>query len=109
MSERFIRDVDAGDVLEIFLISSIASILAIRAFLQLTGYPQLGGEELHIAHMLWGGLFMLAALILLLSYWDLSVRRLGALLAASASAPSSTSWENSSPTTTTTSSSRRSR
>jgi hypothetical protein len=75
-----IRDADAGDSIEILLVSAIAAILAIRAFLALTGYPQLGGAGLHIAHMLWGGLFMLAALVLLLSYWNPSLRRTAAVL-----------------------------
>lgn len=75
-----VRDADAGETLEIFLVASILSILGIRAFLAATGYPQLGGEGLHIAHMLWGGLFMLLALLLLLSYLNLSIRWLAALL-----------------------------
>ena len=42
--------------------TSVLTILAIRGFLAITGYPKLGGDSLHIAHMLWGGLFMLIAL-----------------------------------------------
>ncbi len=76
-----VRDADAGETLEIFLVASILSILGIRAFLAATGYPQLGGGGLHIAHMLWGGLFMLIALLLVLSYLNLSIRWLAALLA----------------------------
>ena len=51
-----------------FLVAGVASILAIRVYLILTGYPQLGGGGLHIAHMLWGGLLMLVALILMLAF-----------------------------------------
>jgi len=43
------------------------AILVIRAFLSATGYPRLGGSGLYIAHMLWGGLLMLAASVLLLA------------------------------------------
>lgn len=46
--------------------TAIFTILAIRGFLAITDYPKLGGDSLHIAHMLWGGLFMLAAIITLL-------------------------------------------
>ncbi len=63
-----IRNFKAGDHLEIFLVAAIASILIIRLYLKLTNYPKLGGESLHIAHMLWGGLLMLAAIIILLSF-----------------------------------------
>jgi hypothetical protein len=33
-------------------------------FLDLTGYPKVGGGGLHIAHMLWGGLLLIVASIL---------------------------------------------
>ena len=51
-----------------FLVSAVTAMLAIRLFLRLTGYPQLGGGPLHIAHMLWGGLLMLTAIVIMLSY-----------------------------------------
>jgi hypothetical protein len=40
------------------------SVTGTRVFLELTGYPQLGGGELHIAHVLWGGVFLFAASLL---------------------------------------------
>ena len=76
-----VRDADAGETLELMLVASVLSVLLIRAFLAATGYPTVGGETLHIAHMLWGGLFMLAALILLLSYWNRATRWFSAFLA----------------------------
>jgi hypothetical protein len=76
-----IRDTDAWDSIELILVSAVASILCIRGYLAVAGYPRLGGEILHIAHMLWGGLFMLAAAVLLLVYWNPSMRRFSALLA----------------------------
>ncbi|SCF18526.1 hypothetical protein GA0074695_4118 [Micromonospora viridifaciens] len=49
------------------LIGFAGSVLGTRAFLALTGYPQVGGGTLHISHALWGGLLLfLAALIPLL-------------------------------------------
>jgi hypothetical protein len=77
---HWVRDADAGDSIEILLVAAIGSILGIRAFLAATGYPQIGGGGLHIAHMLWGGFFMLAALVLLFRYWNPSLRRLAAVL-----------------------------
>jgi len=67
-STFLIRNIDAGKYLEIFLVSAIASILVIRLFLELTGYPQIGNSTLHIAHMLWGGLLMLISIIILFSF-----------------------------------------
>jgi hypothetical protein len=48
--------------LRVLLLSGIATVLITRGFLAATGYPQLGGGGLHIAHVLWGGLLMLAGL-----------------------------------------------
>lgn len=62
------RNVDADEFFENFLISAVAAILLIRVFLHVAGYPTVGGESLHIAHMLWGGLGMLVALLLLLGF-----------------------------------------
>jgi len=53
----FIKNIEAGDYLENFLISAVASILIIRVFLALTNYPQVSGGVFHISHLLWGGDF----------------------------------------------------
>ncbi len=58
---------DASDRLELMLVSAVTTVLAIRGFLHLTGYPQIGGGGLHIAHLLWGGLGLTLALIVTLS------------------------------------------
>ncbi len=58
-----VRYNEAGDLLEIFLVSAVVSLISIRVFLSLTGYPQIGGGHFHIAHMLWGGLGMLVAIL----------------------------------------------
>lgn len=51
-----IRDTRGSELSEIWLVSAAVAILGIRGYLHLTGYPQVGGDTLHIAHMLWGGL-----------------------------------------------------
>lgn len=66
--KRLLRDFHAGQYLDLFLVSAVAAVLGIRFFLELTGYPQMGGDALHIAHMLWGGVLMLASIVLLLSF-----------------------------------------
>lgn len=74
------RNVDAGALLELFLVYAIAAILVIRASLGATGYPQIGGRGLHISHMLWGGLLMLITIVMLVAFLGKSVVRLGAIL-----------------------------
>ena len=58
---------DASDRLELMLVAAVTTVLAIRGFLHLTGYPQIGGGGLHIAHLLWGGLGLTGALVITLS------------------------------------------
>lgn len=64
---RFTRSIDIGPLQDTFLIAAVGMIIVIRLQLWATNYPQLGGGGLHIAHLLWGGLFMLIAIMLLVS------------------------------------------
>jgi hypothetical protein len=70
----------AEHYLLIMLLSFAASISITRLFLELTGYPQLGGGKLHIAHMLWGGLMLFIASLLPLIFANRWAYRAGALL-----------------------------
>lgn len=69
----------ADRYLLIMLLSFASSVVLTRLFLELTGYPQLGAGELHIAHVLWGGLFLFASTLSLLI---VSNRRVYSLAAA---------------------------
>lgn len=73
-----IRSLDADVHLEIFMVAAVAAILVIRFYLRVTGYPQLGSGSVHVAHMLWGGLLMLVALVLLLTFMNRAAQRLAA-------------------------------
>lgn len=73
-----VRDTEGGETLETLLVFAVTTVIAIRVFLKVTGYPQLGLGGLHIAHMLWGGLLMLIALGVLLAFWNPGMRRLAA-------------------------------
>lgn len=75
-----VRSLDADVHLELFLVAAVAAILVIRFYLKVTGYPQLGAGGVHIAHMLWGGLMMLAALVIVLTYLNRNAMRLAAVL-----------------------------
>ena len=56
------------------------SVALTRLFLELSGYPQIGNAELHIAHVLWGGLLQFAALMVLLMFANSWIYPLGAIL-----------------------------
>jgi len=70
MSPKLTQDIDGAEFVENFLIATVVAILATRWYLELTGYPQLGGGGLHIAHMLWGGLLLVIALLMNLLLLD---------------------------------------
>ncbi|MFB3765101.1 MAG: hypothetical protein ACE14P_07615 [Methanotrichaceae archaeon] len=80
LDRHFIRDIQGENLLELFLVMAVASILGIRFFLAMTGYPQVGGHGLHIAHVLVGGIFMLICIVILLSFLNRSVRNIAAIL-----------------------------
>jgi hypothetical protein len=72
MSKRRILLVERDEA-ETYLLTSVtafgATIILVRLFLELTGYPQVGNGTLHIAHLLWGGLLLFIAIFLVL-IWD---------------------------------------
>jgi hypothetical protein len=61
---RSVRRTGSGKYLLLMLVSFACSVTFTRAFLNLTGFPKIGSGSLHIAHVLWGGLFLYAATIL---------------------------------------------
>ena len=74
-----VRRAGAAHYVLLTVVSFGISVSLTRLYLALTNYPQLGGGEFHIAHMLWGGilLFLAALLPLLLSNrWALTVAAL---------------------------------
>lgn len=75
------RNAEAPLLFETFFVAAVASFLGIRFFLAVTGYPQVGPNGLHIAHMLWGGLLMLLAILLLVSFLDRAVQHASAFIA----------------------------
>jgi hypothetical protein len=77
---RLARNIRVGRLLEDFIVAGVAAILVIRFFLALTGFPQLGGKGLHIAHMLWGGLLMLVSLVLLVALLGRWIQQIAAIL-----------------------------
>jgi hypothetical protein len=80
LTRRAPRNADFGELQETFLICAVTMILVIRTQLWLTNYPQLGGHGLHIAHLLWGGLFMVIAIGILVTFLGRSPRRAAAVV-----------------------------
>ncbi len=68
-----------------YLVLTIAAfavtVAGVRWYLDLAGYPTVGGGELHIAHALWGGLALFIAALLPLLYSGQRTLQISALLA----------------------------
>ncbi|MFL5891488.1 MAG: hypothetical protein ACJ75I_01990 [Solirubrobacterales bacterium] len=69
-----------GPLQDAFLVSAAVMILVIRLELWATNYPQLGGGKLHIAHLLYGGVLMLIAIGVLVSFVGRTGRLPGAII-----------------------------
>ena len=79
-NRRPVQRAAADDLLLLLIASFGSTVLAVRVYLELTGFPQIGDQTFHIAHLLWGGLALFGAVLLLLilaNSWALWV---GALL-----------------------------
>jgi hypothetical protein len=79
--KRLIQRETAENSLLLTLFSFAGSIILTRAFLTFTGYPQIGNSELHIAHVLWGGLLLYAAALLPLMFANREIYTISAILA----------------------------
>jgi hypothetical protein len=62
------------------LVAFAVTVIATRVYLELANYPQLGNSVLHIAHALWGGLFLFVAVLLPLAFANRWALQASALL-----------------------------
>lgn len=77
---KIIRREYADRYILLALISFAGSISVTRLFLSLSGYPRIESGNLHIAHVLWGGLLLFAASLLPLIFANRWIYSIGALL-----------------------------
>ncbi|MGA9869632.1 MAG: hypothetical protein WBQ44_00585 [Rhodococcus sp. (in: high G+C Gram-positive bacteria)] len=77
---RILRDAYGSTSAEAFMIIAIATILVTRLYLELTGYPQVGGKTLHIAHALYGGALMMLALLMGWLFLGFAVRAVSVVM-----------------------------
>ncbi len=78
-SYRPVARITAGRDLSLLAVGFGVTVLATRLYLMITGYPQIGGGTFHIAHALWGGLLLIVASLLPLTWgnrWVLVVAAL---------------------------------
>ncbi len=80
MPFTFIRREAAERYFENVIVAFVVTLLGTRLFLELTGYPQIAPGKLHIAHVLWGGLFLFLGSLIVLIYRNQSMLTLGSIL-----------------------------
>ena len=78
---RIVRNVEFAQLFDTFFITAITTILAVRFFLKLTGYPEIGGSTLHISHLVPGSILMLASVLVLLAAVNRAARGFAAVVA----------------------------
>lgn len=64
----------------LLLVGFALTIAVTRLFLEITGYPQIGNSELHLAHVLWGGLIWFAGSLFPLLFANRRALDLSAIL-----------------------------
>jgi hypothetical protein len=74
------RSYDLHQQLTLLFVCAVATVVFTRGFLAATGYPQVGGAKLHIAHVLWGGLLMLTALLATLAFLSPAAKPVASVL-----------------------------
>ncbi len=75
-----LRDAEGGDRFELFVVSAVAAIALTRIYLEATDYPQIGSGGLHLAHLLWGGLGMLVAILVMLLFMSRTAQSVAAIV-----------------------------
>lgn len=75
---EWIKRENAGELVMLVLIWGVFSLLGTRLYLEITGYPQVGHGEWHIAHVLFGGVLMIWGMLLSLMFHGEKIRKLGA-------------------------------
>lgn len=78
---RIVRNVEFSRLFDTFFITAASTILLVRFYLKITGYPQIGNHNLHISHLLPGTLLMLLAILTLLAAVNRAVRNFSAVVA----------------------------
>jgi hypothetical protein len=68
----------ASRYLLVTIVAFAVTVMATRVYLDMAGYPKVGGGGLHVAHLLWGGLLLVVAVLLV----QLFVGRRALLLSA---------------------------
>lgn len=81
MRERLLgaKQTGAENYLLVTVVAFALTVVAVRWYLEFTGYPKVGGGGLHVAHMLWGGLLLVVGALLPMLFVGRRAMRLSAV------------------------------
>jgi len=79
MKISLVKREEASELVLTILIWSVLSLLLTRVFINVSGQYQLSFGVWHIAHVLWGGLFLLGGIITLVAWHGETARKMGAI------------------------------
>jgi hypothetical protein len=82
---RPVPRVDGAANVRLLAVSFGVTVVGTRLYLSLTGWPQIGGGEYHLAHALWGGLLLLIGGIMAVLWSNPWVQRATAVCAGAGS------------------------
>lgn len=77
---HFVRVKGGVTWVTLFIVAAAVTIMVTRTYLRITGYPQIGSGTLHIAHALYGGALMTAALVIGWLFVGFRVRTAGVVI-----------------------------
>lgn len=80
MKWEFVKRENAADLVMILMMWALFSLLTTRFFLHIFGWPTISFGVWHIAHVLWGGFFMLTGMIILLTSYGEKMRKISAAI-----------------------------
>ena len=55
---------NASELVLVMMVAAVLTVLLTRVFLEMTGYPQIGGGRWHVSHALVGGVVMVGAMVI---------------------------------------------
>lgn len=76
----FIRNTRTNDLLEIFFLSAVSSVLLVRFYLHIADYPKIAGGDFHIAHVLWGGILLMMGIVISLAFLGYRAQKVAAFV-----------------------------
>lgn len=78
--DKFVKRGDADERVLAMMMTGVATVLVIRLWLKITNNMSIGSGEWHIAHVLFGGIMMVGAMIMEMSWYGGQIKKWATIL-----------------------------